>query len=231
MEEEDGINPIENYMSWGGRGDINIFLDLIPATERDWAVNDFLSDLSEYIGTIPEAENVNIRSASFGGSPVAVRFLSADYTQLLKAKNLLKEELEKIDGLKDIRDDTPLGNNEFIVSLKPRAEALGFNLREVTSQLRQGFFGQEVMRMQRGRDELRIWVRFNKEDRVSISQIENLRIRTPNGDYIPFKELATFKIERGIETIRRENRQRSVRVSANMDFTKNNLQVFYNRQK
>jgi multidrug efflux pump subunit AcrB len=225
MEDEDGVNPIENYMSWGGRGNINIFLDLIPATERDWAVNDFLSDLSDYIGTIPEAENVNIRTASFGGSPVAVRFLSADYTQLLKAKNLLKDELAKIDGLIDIRDDTPLGNNEFIVSLKPRAEALGFNLRDVTSQLRQGFFGQEVMRMQRGRDELRIWVRFNKDDRVSISQIENLRIRTPNGDYIAFKEIATFKIERGIETIRRENRQRSIRVSANMDFTKNNLQV------
>ncbi len=225
MEEEDGINPIENYMSWGGRGDINIFLDLIPAAERDWAVNDFLSDLSDHIGTIPEAENVNIRTASFGGSPVAVRFLSADYTQLLKAKNLLKDELQKIDGLKDIRDDTPLGNNEFIVTLKPRAEALGFNLRDVTSQLRQGFFGQEVMRMQRGRDELRIWVRFTKDDRISISQIENLRIRTPNGDYIAFKEIATFKIERGIETIRRENRQRSVRVSANMDFTKNNLQV------
>jgi multidrug efflux pump subunit AcrB len=225
MEEEDGINPIENYMSWGGRGDINIFLDLIPAAERDWAVNDFLSDLSDHIGTIPEAENVNIRTASFGGSPVAVRFLSADYTQLLKAKNLLKDELQKIDGLKDIRDDTPLGNNEFIVTLKRRAEALGFNLRDVTSQLRQGFFGQEVMRMQRGRDELRIWVRFTKDDRISISQIENLRIRTPNGDYIAFKEIATFKIERGIETIRRENRQRSVRVSANMDFTKNNLQV------
>ena len=225
MEDEDGVNPIENYMSWGGRGNINIFLDLIPATERDWAVNDFLSDLSDYIGTIPEAENVNIRTASFGGSPVAVRFLSADYTQLLKAKNLLKDELAKIDGLIDIRDDTPLGNNEFIVSLKPRAEALGFNLRDVTSQLRQGFFGQEVMRMQRGRDELRIWVRFNKDNRVSISQIENLRIRTPNGDYIAFKEIATFKIERGIETIRRENRQRSIRVSANMDFTKNNLQV------
>ncbi len=225
MEDEDGVNPIENYMSWGGRGNINIFLDLIPATEREWAVNDFLSDLSDYIGTIPEAEHVNIRTASFGGSPVSVRFLSADYTQLLRAKNLLKEELQKIDGLIDIRDDTPLGNNEFIVSLKPRAEALGFNLREVTSQLRQGFFGQEVMRMQRGRDELRIWVRFNKENRVSISQIENLRIRTPNGDYIAFKEIATFKIERGIKTIRRENRQRSVRVNANMDFTKNNLQV------
>lgn len=225
MEDENGVNPIENYMSWGRGGNINIFLDLIPATERDWAVNDFLSDLSDYIGTIPEAENVNIRTASFGGNPIGVRFLSADYTQLLLAKNLLKEELQKIDGIKDIRDDTPLGNNEFIVKLKPRAEALGFNLRNVTSQLRQGFFGQEVMRMQRGRDELRIWVRFSKENRVSISQIENLRIRTPNGDYIAFKEIATFKIERGIKTIRRENRQRSVRVSANMDFTKNNLQV------
>ncbi len=225
MEEKDGINPIENYMSWGGRGNINILLDLIPATERDWTVNDFLSDLNDYIGTIPEAENVNIRTGSFGGSPIGVRFLSADYTQLLLAKNLLKEELAQIDGLKDIRDDTPLGNNEFIVTLKPRAEALGFNLRDVTTQLRQGFFGQEVMRMQRGRDELRIWVRFSKENRVSISQIENLRIRTPKGDYIPFKELATFEIERGIKTIRRENRQRSVRVSANMDYTKNNLQV------
>jgi len=225
MEEEDGVNPIENYMSWGSRGNINVFLDLIPATEREWSVNDFLGDLSDYIGTIPEAENLNIRTASFGGSPVSVRLLSTDYNQLLKAKNLLKDELAQIDGLIDIRDDTPLGNNEFIVTLKSQAEALGFTLRDVTTQLRQGFFGQEVMRMQRGRDELRIWVRFNKDDRISISQIENLRIRTPMGEYIPFKEIATFKIERGIKTIRRENRLRSVRVNANMDFTKNNLQI------
>ncbi|MEE9189968.1 MAG: efflux RND transporter permease subunit [Candidatus Neomarinimicrobiota bacterium] len=225
MEEEDGINPIEKYVSWGGRGDINIFLDLIPSSQRDWSVNDFLGNLSDYIGTIPQAENVNIRTASFGGSPVSTRLLSTDYSQLLKAKNLLKEELQQIAGLMDIRDDTPLGNNEFIVTLKPRAEALGFTLRDVTTQLRQGFFGQEVMRMQRGRDELRIWVRFNKENRVSISQIENLRIRTPMGEYIPFKEIAKFKIERGIRTIRRENRLRSIRVNANMDFSKNNLQV------
>jgi multidrug efflux pump subunit AcrB len=198
---------------------------LIPATQRTWSVNDFLGRLSDYIGTVPKAENVNIRTATFGGSPVSVRLLSTDYSQLLKAKNLLKEELQQIDGLIDIRDDTPLGNNEFIVTLKPRAEALGFTLRDVTTQLRQGFFGHEVMRMQRGRDELRIWVRFNKENRVSISQIENLRIRTPMGEYVPFKEIAEFKIERGIRTIRRENRLRSIRVNANMDFSKNNLQV------
>jgi len=227
-EEKDGVNPIENYMSWGGRGNINIFLDLIPATQRDWSVNDFLGELGEFVGTIPEAENINIRTASFGGSPVSARLLSTDYSQLLKAKNLLKEELSKIDGVMDIRDDTPLGNNEFIVTLKPQAEALGLTLRDVTTQLRQGFFGQEVMRIQRGRDELRVWVRFNKEDRVAISQIENLRIRTPLGAFIPFKEVADYKIDRGIRTIRRENRLRSVRVNANLDFTKNNLQVVLN---
>ncbi|MEE8336087.1 MAG: efflux RND transporter permease subunit, partial [Candidatus Neomarinimicrobiota bacterium] len=224
-EQEDGVNPIENYTSWGRSGNINIFLDLISATERLWSVNDFLTELSDYIGTVPGAESVNIRTASFGGRPISVKFLSPDYGQLLKVKNLLKDELSKIDGVKDIQDDTPLGNNEFIVTLKPRAKALGFTLREVTSQLRQGFYGQEVMRMQRGRDELRIWVRFNQENRVSISQIENLKIRTPKGSFVAFKEIADYKIERGLRRIRHENRFRSVRVFANMDFTRNNLQV------
>lgn len=224
-ENETGINPIENYTSWGRSGNVNIFLDLIPATKRDWSVNDFLTELSDHIGTIPEAENVNIRTAGFGGRPIDVKFLSTDYSQLLKVKDLLKEELRHIDGVKDIQDDTPLGNNEFIVVLKPRAKALGFTLRDVTTQLRHGFYGQEVMRMQRGRDELRIWVRFTQENRVSISQIENLKIRTPNGHYVPFKEIASFTIERGLRRIRHENGFRSVRVFANMDFKKNNLQV------
>jgi len=224
-ELENGINPIENYMSWGRSGNINIFLDLIPATERSWSVNDFLTELSDYIGAVPGAENVNIRTASFGGRPISVKFLSPDYSQLIKAKNLLKKELSKIAGVKDIQDDTPMGNNEFIVTLKPRAKALGFTLREVTSQLRQGFYGQEVMRMQRGRDELRIWVRFDQANRVSISQIENLKIRTPKGSFVAFKEIANYRIERGLRRIRHENRFRSVRVFANMDFSRNNLQV------
>ncbi len=227
-EQEEGINPIENYTSWGRSGNVNIFLDLIPATQREWSVNDFLSELDEFIGNIPEADNVNLRTASFGGRPISVKFLSADYSQLLKAKDLLKKELAQIDGVKDIQDDTPLGNNEFIVELKPSAKALGFTLRDVTTQLRQGFYGQEVMRMQRGRDELRIWVRFNQENRTSISQVENLRIRTPGGDYVPFKEIATFKIERGLRRIRHENGYRSVTVYANMDFTKNSQQVVLN---
>jgi len=138
---------------------------------------------------------------------------------------LLKEELKKIDGVKDIRDDTPLGNNEFIVTLKPKGKALGFTLRDLTTQLRQGFYGQEVMRLQKGRDEVKVWVRFTKDERVSISQIENLKVLTPSGDYVPFKEVAAYTIERGLRRIRHEDGERSVTVMAGMDFAKNDQSV------
>jgi multidrug efflux pump subunit AcrB len=223
--EKGKLNPIQNYTSWMNGGTINIFFVLPSSGERGYSIGEFSDALSEYIGNVPEAENVTVGGWTFGGSPISVRFQSSDYSQLLKAKDLLKDELKKIDGVKDIRDDTPLGNNEFIVTLKPKGKALGFTLRDLTTQLRQGFYGQEVMRLQRGRDEVKVWVRFTKDDRVSISQIENLKMRTPAGDYVPFKEVADYKIQRSLRRIRHENGERSVTVYANLDYSKNDLAV------
>ena len=81
------------------------------------------------------------------------------------------------------------------------------------------------MRLQRGRDEVKVWVRFTKDDRVSISQIENLKMRAPTGDYVPFKEVADYKIQRSLRRIRHENGERSVTVYANLDYSKNDLAV------
>ncbi len=225
IPEKGKLSPIQNYTSWMNGGTINIFFVLPSSGERGYSIGEFSDALSEYIGNVPEAENVTVGGWSFGGSPISVRFQSSDYSQLLKAKDLLKDELKKIDGVKDIRDDTPLGNNEFIVTLKPKGKALGFTLRDLTAQLRQGFYGQEVMRLQRGRDEVKVWVRFTKDDRVSISQIENLKMRTPTGDYVPFKEVADYKIQRSLRRIRHENGERSVTVYANLDYSKNDLAV------
>jgi multidrug efflux pump subunit AcrB len=224
-EDEGKINPIENFTSWMNGGTLNIFIVLPSSADRDYSIGEFSQALGDYIGTVPEAENVSVGGWSFGGTPISVRFASTDYSQLMKAKDLLKKELKKIDGVKDIRDDTPLGNNEFIVELKPKGKALGFTLRDLTTQLRQGFYGQEVMRLQKGRDELKVWVRFTKDERVSISQIENLKMRTPMGKYVPFKEVATFRIERGLRRIRHEDGERSLTVRADMDFTKNDQSV------
>ena len=219
------LNPIQNYTSWMNGGTINIFFVLPSSGQRGYSIGEFSDALSEYIGTFPEAENVTVGGWTFGGSPISVRFQSSDYAQLLKAKDLLKGELQKIDGVKDIRDDTPLGNNEFIVTLKPKGKALGFTLRDLTTQLRQGFYGQEIMRLQKGRDEVKVWVRFTKDDRISVSQIENLKMRTPTGDYVPFKEVADYKIQRSLRRIRHEDGERSVTVYANLDYSKNDLAV------
>ncbi len=225
-DPENGVlNPIQNYTSWMNAGTINIFFVLPSSDEREYSVGEFSDTLAEYIGTVPEAENVIVGGFSFGGTPISVRLQSTDYAQLLKAKELVKDELRKIAGVKDIRDDTPLGNNEFVVWLKPQGQALGLTVRDLTVQLRQGFYGEEVMRLQKGRDEVKVWVRFPKEDRTSIAQIENVKVRTPGGEYVAFTEVADYRIERGLRRIRHDDGNRAVTVFAELDYSQNDLKV------
>ncbi|MBB6480927.1 efflux RND transporter permease subunit [Spirochaeta isovalerica] len=226
MPDKGYDNGIVNYVSWSNGSTISIFLTLIPNEVRNFTVKDFSDQLSQNLGFFPEVESITVGGESaFGGNPISVRFLSLDYDQLIKAAELFKEELKGIDGVKDIQDDTPLGDREFVISLKPKGEALGLNLMDVTSQLRQGFYGQDVMTLQKGRDEVKIIVQFPREARKSISQIEDLPIMTPTGAYVPFKEIATYTIERGIKNIRHENGYRSIRVFANLDDSRNDLNV------
>ncbi len=223
-QPEDGYdNAIISHVSWLNGNTMSIFMKLIPAAERDYTVKSFSDELTTALGDFPEAENVQVGSFSFGGTPISVRFLSMNLDELMKAKELLKDELRKIDGVKDIRDNTPMGTNEFVITLKPKGKALGLTLYDVSSQLRRGFYGQEVMRLQRGRDEVKIWARFPESERQSVSQMENLKIRTPQGSFVPFKEIAEYHMQRSIQRIRHEDGYRSVAVHANMDYTKNDL--------
>jgi multidrug efflux pump subunit AcrB len=98
-------------------------------------------------------------------------------------------------------------------------------VRDLTTQLRQGFYGDEALRLQKGRDEVKVWVRFPKEDRVSIAQIENLKVRTATGDYVPFKEVAEYEIDRGLRRIRHDDGRRAVSVWADLDYSQNELNV------
>jgi len=221
-------NAITNQVSWLQNSTINVFLTLIKNEYRNYTVNQFSKEMGEYIGSVPEAESINVKDEGGFGYPVSIRFMSSDYQQLHKAKELLKKELQKIDGIKDIQDDTPMGNKELVVKLKPKGKVLGFTLRNITTQLRQGFYGWEIMSIQRGRDEVKIWLRFPPKYRKNISQIENLKIITPTGEYIPFKEIASYEMQRGLKRIRHKNGLRSIRVRANLDYEKNDLNVIMN---
>ncbi len=118
--------------------------------------------------------------------------------------------------MKDITDNNQKGLKEVIINLKDKAELLGLNLQQVLAQVRQGFFGGEVQRLQRGQDEVKIWVRYAEEDRSSLERLNNMRIRIGNGKEYPLSEIANYEIKRGILGINHLDGKREIKVEAEL---------------
>lgn len=165
-------------------------------------------------GTIAGVQKISYSQQSFFGRDVSVSLLGNDLEQLNRARDLLLDEMNNFPSVKDVTDSDREGRRELNIELKPRAQALGLRLSDVAGQVRQGFFGQEVQRLQRGRDELKVWVRYRPDDRAALGFLNQMRIRTPDGGEYPFGELATYSIERGITSISRLDRRREIRIEA-----------------
>jgi multidrug efflux pump subunit AcrB len=103
------------------------------------------------------------------------------------------------------------------LKIKPEAEALGLTLSSLGRQVRQAFYGEEAQRIQRGKDELRVMVRYPASERRSVADLENMRIRTPSGDEVPFASVAEVEFGKGYSRISRVDRERTVTVSADLN--------------
>lgn len=195
-------------------GNINVFYEELDK----YGINSFdlINRLHEKIGPIPEAEKFNIGGANRFGKPVSVRLLGDDNNQLQLATDFLKAELNKITELKDVQDNLAIGNREMLFELNPQAYFLGLNHDEITKQVRQGFFGEEVQRLQKGDDEVRVWVRYPKSDRLNIGQLEDMKIKTNDGSQYTLRQLTDYKIERGLSGIKHYDTQRAVAVEADL---------------
>ena len=218
LKSPDFDNAIVDYLSWGNSNQMYIYLILQDNEIRDFTVNEFSLELARAVPEYPEVESMFIGNDSmFGGDPISIRFLGKDKTQLKEAADLFKEELAKINGVKDIRDDTPLGQKEFIIRLNEKGMALGLTTASVANQVRMGFYGSEVMNIQDGRNTIPVMIRFSQEERDSLSRVEDMMIHTPAGSLVPFREVADFSLQRSQRSIRRENGYRSLRVMAGVD--------------
>ena len=109
--------------------------------------------IRDAVGPVPEAQNISFGRFSMFGKPISVSFLGNDLEQLRMASSMFLEELKNFTELIDITDSEQEGRREVSITLKPRAHALGLKLQDVVGQVRQGFYGQEAQRIQRGRDE------------------------------------------------------------------------------
>ncbi|MEM7035674.1 MAG: efflux RND transporter permease subunit, partial [Bacteroidota bacterium] len=172
--------------------------------------------IREKIGRIPEAEKLTVGGRRIFGKPVAISLVGKNLDVLESANAMLKKELKEFSALKDVTDNKLAGKREVRIALKPRAFALGLTHGDIARQIRQGFFGEEVQRLQKGSDEVRIWVRYPESGRVDLGRLEQMRIKTPQGQSYPFQEVATYEIERGIVSINHYNGMREIKVEADL---------------
>ncbi len=193
----------------------NVFVTLKDLDTKDVSSFEIVNRVKEKIGEVPEANKYSVSGRNTFGTPVSVSLLSRDLDELENAKDLLLRSMEQITAITNITDANAAGKREVLLKLKPKAYFLGFTQASLTNQVRQGFFGAQAQRLQHGKDELRVWVRYPKSDRLTIGQLEQMKIKTPMGEY-PLSELAEYSFERGPVNIKHFNGSREVRITADM---------------
>ncbi len=212
---------VENMIKRIGPGAsaASLTINLLPGEERPNAITTDLvtNRLRERVGPVIGIESlVYGGGGNFGGLPVSVSLLGNDISELKAVKSELKQNLENNVLLKDVTDNDPAGIKEIRIKLNESAYALGLDLRTIMTQVRAAFFGTQAQRFQRGQDEIRVWVRYDRANRSSINNLDNMRITTPNGQKVPLKEIASYTIERGDVAINHLEGRREIQVSADI---------------
>lgn len=201
-----------------GTSNATLTVNLLPGELRgELSSLEVTNKIREKSGKIYGVESLTFGSGgNFGGSPVAISLLGNNITELKAAKKELKDALNSSSVLKDVSDNDPAGIKEIQIKLKDKANILGMNLQSIMSQVRSGFFGFQAQRFQRGQDEIRVWVRYKREDRSSIKDLDDMWITTPTGSRVPFSEIASYEIERGDVAINHLEGKREIQVTADM---------------
>jgi len=171
--------------------------------------------IRKQIGKQPELEKFSIGGRNRWGKPVSISLLGKDMGELREAKAYVQREMEKMDELINVTSNDVMGRQEVRLKLKPKAYFLGLNHSTIANQVRQGFYGGQAQRLQSGKDELRVWVRYPARDRYALGQLEAMKIKTPAGIF-PLSELAEYTVQRGPVNIHRYNLSREIRLEADM---------------
>ena len=217
--QTDNMQVVENIIKRVGPGNnkASLRINLLPGEFRDFSSPDITNSIRDEVGEVYGVERLTFGSGgNFGGSPISISLLGNNTEELEAAKDELRANLENNALLRDVVDTDPEGIKEIQIELKETAYTLGLDLSSVMTQVRSGFFGTQAQRFQRGQDEIRVWVRYDRSDRSSLNDLDDMRIITPGGERIPLSEIATYTISRGDESISHLEGQREIQVNADM---------------
>ncbi|PIE63381.1 MAG: multidrug transporter [Desulfobacter postgatei] len=196
------------------------WIEILPAAQRpDILASEVAAKWREFTGDILGVEQATftIIGADPGGNPIEIRLQGSEFAQMEAAAQALKQEIASYPGTFDITDDFRSGKMEKQIYIRPGAESLGVTMADIATQLRQGYYGDEVLKIQRGKDDVKVMVRYSKQERETESSIDRLRIRTKDNRDIPLNQVARIEAKRGYATIKRANRHRGITVTSDID--------------
>ena len=199
-------------------GEVNI--ELAPSEDRTITANQIAQRWRALAPPIPDVVELSFNSSMLeSGKAIEIEFSGDSIEDLRVVANKTKQRLREYPGVIDITDSFRGGKPEIKLDVTSRAESLGLSRLDLGRQVRQGFFGEEAQRIQRGRDDVRVMIRYPESERKSLGDLEQMRVRTPTGDEVPFTAVASATMGRGFATIKRVDRRRTITVTAEVDET------------
>ncbi|RDV27384.1 AcrB/AcrD/AcrF family protein [Alteromonas aestuariivivens] len=219
--QQEGMAPVVKHAIAYDNGNLGgeVFVELTKGETRELADFDIHQRWRQQMPELPGVKSFNIGSPGGpgGGADLSFEFTAADIDALRAISNDLKQQLASYQGVTDINDTFAGGSDEIQLSLKPQAEALGITLQQLGQQVRYGFYGAEVQRVQRDEEEIKVMVRYPQQERTSVEHLESMRVRAPTGEDVPFEEVGEIQLGKGYDSIVRVDGNRSVTVTAKVD--------------
>jgi len=204
------------FQSGAHLAELNV--QLLPSERRSVASDAIMARLRELVGPLPDAVELTFTTSFFStGKDVDVELYHDDMATLRRAVDELMATLRSMPEIKDTSSAWRDGKPEIELRVRPSAEPLGLTQQDLARQVRQAFFGEEAQRVQRGRDDVKVMVRYPESGRRSLHDLDELRIRTPAGAEVPLAEVATATTGRAASSITRVDRKRSLRVGGEID--------------
>ncbi|MFC7337729.1 efflux RND transporter permease subunit [Haloferula chungangensis] len=220
LEAESGEKILKHYqISANTNTAASVAAQLTPSEERSVATGDVVKRWREKVGPVAGARALSF-SGTTGGrnrADLDIQLESTDLDALKAAADVLKEKVATFPGVNDVKDTFDSGKPEIKIAITPEGEAAGFTRRDLASNVRDAFYGREAQRVQRGRDEVKVMVRYPIEERSSLATLRDMRIRAQDGSAVPFSVVADTEYGSGLASIQRTDSSRNVNVQANVD--------------
>ncbi len=223
QQNPEGNGLVKHLLFYAGSDTSGTFIvSLVPSEDRLISSLTFEKLWREEVGQLPNVRKQRYFASTNAGGGAKINFQlgGSNPEQLLQASDRLQNKLAQYNGVFDIYNSQGTGGREIQISLKPYASQIGISLADVGRQVRQAFYGEEVQRIQRGVDRVKVMVRYPKDERDSVASLENLLIRTKSGQAIQIGQVADIKLGQGLSTISRTDRKRTVNVTADVDSSK-----------